>query len=89
MQFWPIFDKSKISKPDKIYLEMNGEKLLMKCDRLTLKLPEKIETADGTACAELLALRGQKFDQNRPLCIGTIEIVKSLFLNDFKNKNSY
>jgi len=48
---------------------MNGEKLLMKCDRLTLKQPEKIENADGTACAELLALRGQKFDQNRPLCV--------------------
>ena len=40
----------------------------MKRDRLKLKLPEKIENADGTACAELLALRGQKFDQNRPLC---------------------
>ena len=41
--------------------------LLMKCDRLTLKLTEKIENADGTACAELLALRGQELDQNRPL----------------------
>ena len=37
-------------------------------EALTLKLPEKIENADGTACAQLLALRGQKFDQNRPLC---------------------
>ena len=43
----------------------------MKRDRLTLKLPEKIENADGTACAQLLAQRGQKFDQNRPLWIGT------------------
>ena len=42
----------------------------MKCDRTTLKLPEKIENADGTACAELLALRGHKFDKNRPLCRG-------------------
>ena len=67
MQFWPTFDRSKISKRDTIYLETNGEKLLMKCDRLTLKLPEKIENADGTACVELLALRGQKIDQNRPL----------------------
>ena len=46
---------------------MNGEKLLMRCDRETLKLPEKNENVDGTACVELLALRGQKFDQNRPL----------------------
>ena len=36
-------------------------------DRLTLKLPEKIENADGTVFAELLALRGHKFDPNRPL----------------------
>ena len=42
----------------------------MRCDRITLKLPEKNENADGTACAELLALRGQKFDQNRPLING-------------------
>ena len=67
MQFWPFFDKFQISMRYKIYLETNGEKLLMKCDRQTLKLPEKIENADGTACAELLALRGQKLDQNRPL----------------------
>ena len=73
MQFWPIFDKSKISKRDKIYLETKGKKLLMKCDKLTLKLPEKIENADRTACAELLALRGQKFDQNRPLCTVTLQ----------------
>ena len=89
MQFWPIFDKSQISKRDKIYLGWNGENLLMRCERVTLKLPEKNENVDGTAYAELLALKEQKFDQNRPLCIGTIEIVKSLFLNDFKNKNSY
>ena len=42
----------------------------MRCDKVTLKLPEKIENADGTACAELLALRGQTFDPNRPLCTG-------------------
>ena len=41
---------------------MNGEKLLMRCDRVTLKLPEKNEKVDGTACAELSFLRGQKFD---------------------------
>ena len=33
-------------------METNRENLLMKCDRLTLKLPEKNENADGTACAE-------------------------------------
>ena len=48
----------------------------MKCDRLTLKLPEKIESADGTVCAEFLALRGQKIDQNRPLC--TVQCTKKL-----------
>ena len=47
---------------------MNGEKLLMNCDRLTLKVPEKIENA----CAKLLALRGQQFDQNRPICYGVL-----------------
>ena len=51
-------------------METNGEKLLMRCDRITLELPEKNENVDGTACADLLALRGQKFDQNRPLWIG-------------------
>ena len=51
----------------------------MKCDRLTLKLPEKIENADGTACAELLALRGQKFEQNRPLW--SVIIYITLFRN--------
>ena len=38
--------------------------LLIKCGRLTLNLPEKIENVDGTACTKLLALKGQKFDQN-------------------------
>ena len=46
---------------------MEKSYLLMSCDRVTLKLPEKNENVDGTACAELLAQRGQKFYQNRPL----------------------
>ena len=63
-------------------METNGEKLLIKCDRLTLKLPEKVENADGTACAELLALRGQKFDQNRPLCSAIQSILNFLAMFD-------
>ena len=41
-------------------------------DRATLKLPEEIKNQPATACAELLALRGQKFDENRPLCTYTV-----------------
>ena len=47
----------------------------MKCDRATLKLPEEIENQPATACAELLALRGQKFDENRPLCYVLIHVI--------------
>ena len=67
-------------------METNGEKLLMRCDRITLKLPEKNENADGTACAEILALRGQKFDQNRPLWNGStlqwLHLLHSVSIND-------
>ena len=38
--------------------------LLIKCGRLTLNLPEKNENVDGTAWAELLALRGQNMTKN-------------------------
>ena len=37
----------------------------MKCDRLTLKLPEKIEKADGTACAEKIAHCTVRLDEYR------------------------
>ena len=56
----------------------------MRCDRVTSKLPEKNENVDGTACADLLALRGQKFDQNRPLCYVVISFFS--FINGWPSK---
>ena len=75
-----IFDKFQISKQDEIHLETIGEKLLMKPKIQTLKLLEKIKNMDGAACADFLAIRGQKFDQNCPLCCESIDSFFYTFL---------